>query len=94
MTSLNSTSCDVTSDSASASTVDTILDLGRNVVPENIFASTFEIIRTERSVGSNGEVIKTQTKVRSVNVLGLIASSIGFGIALGTLISYFYTRIR
>ena len=58
-------------DEPNKSTFDTILDLGRNIVPDNIVASTFEIYVTELTSDDDGNVEKLRTHVKSVNVLGL-----------------------
>jgi len=79
------TTCELDHSTTTTSTFDTVLDLGRNIVPDNIVSTTFEIVRTEGEIGDDGQVRKVQNKVRSTNVLGLISCSIVLGIALSKL---------
>ena len=52
------------------SRLDVALDFGRNIIPDNIVASTFEMTMTDTIIDDNGVVSKTKTIIKSVNILG------------------------
>ena len=78
----NTTGCE---DDEKPTTFDTFLDLGRNIIPDNIVASTFEISSTETMTNDDGNITKVRTNPKSVNLLGLITCAVAFGLSLAKL---------
>jgi len=80
----NTTGCE-DDEKPTKTTFDTFLDLGRNIIPDNIVASTFEISGTDIITDDEGNITKVRTNPKSVNVLGLIACAVVFGLSLAKL---------
>ena len=64
--------------------VDSFLDLGRNMVPGNIFRAALETAIT-RAVNTTGEVNKVVSYRDGTNTLGIIGFCLAFGTVLGSL---------
>ncbi|CAG5109670.1 Oidioi.mRNA.OKI2018_I69.chr2.g4184.t1.cds [Oikopleura dioica] len=64
------------------STVDTFLDIGRNLCPDNVFAATFQLDKTVIEETKEGAVQKKRIKTASPNVLGLISCALLIGICM------------
>lgn len=64
--------------SSSSSIIDNVLDLGRNLIPDNLVTSTFEISYTQQE---DGERV-TGTR-QGTNMLGLVFFSMVFGSVMG-----------
>ena len=69
----NLTSNCVNYEPSHVSTVDTFLDIGRNLCPDNAFAATFQIDKTVIEEDASGKLEKKRIKTASPNVLGLIS---------------------
>jgi len=67
------------------STVDTFLDIGRNLCPDNVFAATFQIDKTVIKENEESIFQKKKVKVPSSNVLGLISCAMVIGICMQAL---------
>lgn len=65
--------------SSSTSFMDNILDLGRNLVPENLVTSAFEISFTKRNEDGS-RYLETR---KGINMLGLVFFSMIFGSVMG-----------
>ena len=64
------------------STVDTFLDIGRNLCPDNVFAATFQLDKTDIEESTGGALQKKKIKTASPNVLGLISCALLIGICM------------
>lgn len=74
-----------TADSGSSpDIVDSFLDLGRNMVPGNIFRAALETAIT-RLVNTTGEVDRVVSYREGTNTLGIIGFCLAFGTVLGSL---------
>ena len=64
--------------------LDSFLDLGRNIIPGNIFQASMETAITRHSQ-ENDTVIKTVEYREGTNTLGIICFCLAFGTVLGSL---------
>jgi len=66
--------------------VDNFLDLGRNLIPDNLFQAAFQTVGTKYSTESEMETLSKMLSYRSgTNTLGIIFFCLTFGTVLGSL---------
>lgn len=63
--------------------MDSLLDLGRNVIPDNLFQATFQSTQTFYENNETGDVIRKINYRSGTNTLGLVFFCAFFGIAVG-----------
>ncbi|XP_057318656.1 excitatory amino acid transporter-like isoform X1 [Microplitis mediator] len=91
-----STTSAFSSDASKVSTLDALLDIGRNMVPENLIQASFQQVQTTyvkkpvivvfgRSNNSETVIERTLIYKDGTNVLGMIVFCITFGILVGQL---------
>jgi len=71
---------DGTTEAKKTSIVDTFLDLGRNLVPDNLFQAAFQSAVTEHDPETNSNSVQYRD---STNMLGIIFFCLAFGVVLG-----------
>jgi len=75
-----------TTDEKKIDIIDNFLDLGRNLIPDNLFQAAFQTVGTKYSTDSeNGILIKILSYRSGTNTLGIIFFCLTFGTVLGSL---------
>lgn len=69
--------------STNTNLMDSLLDLGRNVIPDNLFQATFQSTQTFYENNDDGDVVRKVTYRAGTNTLGLVFFCAFFGIAVG-----------
>ncbi|XP_063701282.1 excitatory amino acid transporter 2 [Culicoides brevitarsis] len=62
---------------------DSLLDLGRNIIPDNLFQATFQSTQTLYEANNTGDLIRKISYRSGTNTLGLVFFCTAFGIAVG-----------